>query len=378
LCFGFTTTALKYRANPSVTAAQLGVWENGSRLHAIEVQFVQDGSYINEWALLSNGTAQGWSAAYYRGAEYFKREYTDACMDVWYPAPAFLMHTVPGANGLRLMAFETGLRVNHLLSGSKNYTSTDYCLSSLANRQMCILRFPPDCPEGVGTADPRQSAYAYMEARNGVAQAFSNWRESDLFYIELTNECNFDGHLNWWRDWMMAVLDYADEHNWPRLAMPGLGVGSGSYHMFLAWKDPLMRNHARGGVLATHNYSPPEHCGGDGSLSGGDEWCAFRHRLNYFIIHDVIGYDVRIAITELAPGWGNTQVTQAVINDFGTYFGMVKDDPGLHSLSAWIYAYHPAWSLANLEGWEDPMIVALTDHALFLPMYSKLIRYLSW
>lgn len=356
-CFGNTLVNLNFRTEPA--GERLGTWSAGQRLEALRLRYVEDGIYINEWALLTNGSVQGWSAVYYRGIEYFEFDPTDGCLLVRFgDGPALAPHTILWTDRTLIADHQRDIKLAlNVMSGTKNYVSEDICRQSLASRSLCVQRWPPDWPRDIGGDDPRQSAFEYMEARNGGVQALvAEFGHDPLLIIELVNEAPMtDG--KWWDEWNHAALDYADANNWPQLALLGLGPGHGNLHMFRAMESSLRRNHERGGYVSMHNYEP-DSCGGDGSLTNGSEWCAYRHRINYDIINHVLGYDVRILITELAPGWGNTKVTPDVISDFGSYYCNVKDDPGLYALSDWIFGPHFGWPLANLEGWGPPLVQA--------------------
>lgn len=260
------------------------------------------------------------------------------------------LHPVPGAGREEIVSFETTLMSAGIQSGTKPYHSVEYCLDSLVIGATCVYRVPPDCPNRIGGDDPAQSAYEFMSYRDSIIQTnFAGFADSGRLWIELTNECNYDQYLGWWADWMNAALDYAEAHNWPPLALGSLGPGHGSYAMFSAWKQVLMRNHAAGGLFAMHTYAPREICGGDGSLAPCDPWCACRHRTNYDCV-EILGYDIDITITEVAANWGNEQVTSAVLQDYADWVALIRSDEGLHSVYFWLAGYHPTWPLANLSG----------------------------
>lgn len=260
------------------------------------------------------------------------------------------LHPIPGASRDESLLFQQALQDAGIQSGVKPYHSVEYCLDSLTNSGVCVYRVPPDCPRDVGGDDPRDSAYEFMSYRDSIVQStFSNYVDTGRLWIELTNECNYDQYLAWWSTWFDSALDYAEQHNWPPLALGSLGPGHGSYAMFSAWKAPLMRNHAAGGLFAMHSYSPPELCGGSELLSTCDPWCACRHRTNYDFV-EVLNYDIQITITEAAPGWGNTQISTAILQDNAEWIELIENDEGLHSVFFWLLGYHPIWPKANLAG----------------------------
>jgi hypothetical protein len=119
-----------------------------------------------------------------------------------------------------------------------------------------------------------------------------------------------------------------------------------------------------GGGVACGTWVGCGCAGGDGSLAPCDPWCACRHRINYQIIRDVIGYDVRIAITEAAPGWGNTQVTLAVLVDDARWVAEIYHDEGLWGVFFWLVGYHPTWPLANLEDWLGEFARVLIEYLI--------------
>ena len=344
------------RTGPGTTYDRDGVWMGG--VQSTLDEFIRDDPFL--WAHHSSGN---WSAVAEIHGEVIWWVWTPEtgvfCQGVegwpegWLNPPAnraaFIVGLhVTNANRAELTTFQLAMNAAGYQSGVKPYVGEQYCLDALGNGNTCTERWPPDCPEGIGNNDPRGSALKYMEARNGAVQtlwAMSGY--SDLLVIELTNECENEPY-EWWNEWFLAAISYAEGHNWPQLALGGLGPGYGNYVMFEAWQPALMANHARGGYLSTHNYAPVEYCGGDGSLSNGDIYCAFRHRLNYRLITEELGYDVRILITESSPTDGYQPITNATLIDIGRYTCMIQDDLGLYGIYYWNVGTWAPFMDANL------------------------------
>lgn len=358
---------INIRPAPTTTNQPVGVWLTNS-LTVID-EFRADANYV--WAHhLYAGTGEfitGWSVVAVVGDPItwwvYNAETGPLCGGVagWgdWPYPpmkpslvAIAVHSILWTNRARIMEFQTALAAYSLPGGTKNYLSENLCRDSLAAGYLCIERWPPDCPPNIGTADPKESATAYMEARNGGVQALrAQYGNTPLLITETVNECLMDGHAAWWNTWIITAVDYAADHQWGAVAYYGFGPGNPGYEFLRDTAEATQYIYDHGGYISLHNYEPVEQCKGDGSLTHGSIWCAYRHRLTYYWLHDLLGVDVRMLITELAPGSGNTQVTQAVINDFGSYYCKVKNDPGLYAISPWLFGYHPSWPLANLEGW---------------------------
>jgi len=357
---------LRVRSGPGTAYEQTALWIAGTEsqfdLFELGVTYLWGRHIAND----------GWSAIAVRSDELIwwvnGTESGLLCTDVegWpddYPPPPPIAQQpiivglhVTNAERTSLVDFQRAINAAGHPSGVKPYVGIEYCLDALASGNTCTERWPPDCPDRIGGDDPASSAQQYMDARNfAVHNLWSASGFSDSLIIELTNECPMDD-LAWWTAWLDAAIDYAERNQWPPIAVLGLGPGHGDEAMFAAFKAPLMRNHDRGGYVSTHNYAPVENCGGDGSLSGGDEWCAFRHRHNYAIVR-ALGYDVQFLITEASPTDGYQPVTIDTLRDIGKYTCMIKDDVGLAGIYYWNVGTFPPFADANL----GPFLVQLAE-----------------
>ena len=354
-CGLVATQSLRVRTGPGTSYAAAGGWPRGVQREVTAFAPDSAGAYL--WAR----HADGWSAVYaYDLGAWWAESPPDGwgnnCPGVtgwppghpvvpWIPIAGLLWHTVPGGNGGEMLASYDILHAAGVPFGVKSYADTDRCREAIGAGGWCILRFPPDCPD-VTNPDAAGEAVFFMARLEHVALAqVRDLVPSGRLWIEPTNECLWDD-LEWWRDWMLTAIEYAKAHDWPPLALPGLGPGYGDVPMFVVWAPALERLAETGGLFSMHAYTPGPGGSAATGLCEGDQWLAYRHRLNRASL-DALSLDVPITITEAARGWGNHPPDEA---DFACWYGAVRGDDRLHSVALWTAGYTSTWPLANLNG----------------------------
>jgi hypothetical protein len=207
-----------------------------------------------------------------------------------------------------------------------------------------------DCPQRIGTDDPRQSARDFFNVQ--VRYSCDLLRGYPLAWIEVVNECYYgdDQHPQdyyWWAQWMDEMITLATDYQCPKVILPTLGPGHGTPLMYQIWAAPLNRLAAAGGLTGEHAYQPYLNAAGNYDLCPCDEWLACRHRKNENW-RQAAGVDVDVAITEVARGWGGDPVS---VSDMVCWYETIRHDPFVHSVSLWLAGYHPTWPLANLDNY---------------------------
>ena len=107
-----------------------------------------------------------------------------------------------------------------------------YYVIRTENNGMCQYRHPNnDCPQRIGTDDPRQSARDFFNVQ--VRYACDMLRGYPLAYIEVVNECYYgdDQHPQdyyWWAQWIDEMITLATDYQCPKVILPTLGPGHGT------------------------------------------------------------------------------------------------------------------------------------------------------
>lgn len=358
VCYATVQVNLRLRDAP-VTGATIGFWAPGDRVIVYASEFVyfpDNPEREDEWSDVSDlsGVKRGWSAGLYNFNLYMRYDTTQICLETRFPDPghnaALLWHTVPSFNiGNARVSYEI-LRDKDIEFGLKTYASLDAALDALNRGGTSIYRHgAPDCPNGIGTDDPRQSARDFL--RHGQA-ARDNLAGYEKAYYEPFNECLYGNntdvrYLHWWAIFLdeYFTLHYAISD--VKLVGPTLGPGYGEPAMWIVWKPALELNASHGGLFGEHAYAPIPNCGGDGSLAQCDPYCACRHRTNE-TDRQSIGLDIDVAITEAARGFGNDPVE---VEDMCAWYEIVRFDEWLQSVSLWTMGPHPTWPNANLDNY---------------------------
>lgn len=267
---------------------------------------------------------------------------------------ALLYHTVPSFNiGNARVSYEV-LRGKDIEFGLKTYASLDAALDALNRGGIAIYRHgAPDCPNGIGVDDPRQSARDFLQHGQAARDNLASYEKA---YYEPFNECQYGNstdvrYLHWWAIFLDEYFRGHYAISDVKLVAPTLGPGHGELMMWIVWKTALELNASHGGLFGEHAYAPIPNCGGDGSLAQCDPYCACRHRTNE-ADRQSIGLDIDVAITEAARDFGNAPVE---VDDFCTWYGIVRGDEWLHSVSLWTAGYHPTWPNANLDAYMVPI-----------------------
>jgi len=227
------------------------------------------------------------------------------------------------------------------------------CLDALQRGGICIYRHPnQDCPQEIGTADPRQSARDFLKYGEAARIHLSLY---DKAYYEPVNECNFGGSdsdqsitvVYWWRDWMDEYITQWRSITDLKLVIPTFGPGHGEVFQYQVWSDVLNRAASYDYLMGEHAYTPYHSDG----LCACDEWLACRHRTNQ-VYRLAAGVHIDVALTEAARGYGNDSVS---VDDFVCWYEEIRYDDGLHSVSLWTAGYHPTWPNANLDNFMVPI-----------------------
>ena len=353
------TNYLAVRKEPSTIAALVEWMVNGKEITIDEAQYV-DG-YL--WGHHS----AGWSAIYaYDDQEYYLVGDLDECQnvsgwpEVWPPpndsttqrTPALIWHEVPGANVNNMFASYQILDDAELRFGVKPYADMEICRNTVLAGGICIFRNPPggqDCPN-VDAADPAAEAvrWANLLEANSVVY-LRDLIPTGRVKIEVCNECRYDWDtLYWWRDFMIAFIQYTDGRNWPALVMPTLGPGWGDAVMFRVWEPALQMMIDRGYSIGFHTYNP----GGDEMLCPYNEWLSFRHRTNHEDLVELGLGDLDVDITEVGQGWGNTTPN---IEDYVCWFKAIQIDTYVDTIALWTAGYNGTWPKANLDNYMIPI-----------------------
>lgn len=266
--------------------------------------------------------------------------------------------TVPGFNIGNARVSHQILKIKNIGFGYKNFSDINACIETLNNGGICIWRHGnPDCPQNIGTADPRQSARDWLNDWGQAARQYL--AQYPKAFYEPINECNYgginsDSQLNviyWWNEWMDEYITQARLQGMPKLVIPTFGPGHGEPTQYRIWKDTINQSAMYGNMMGEHAYTPYHEEG----LCACDEWLACRHRTNqeYRLAEDIV---TMVAITEAAKGWGNDPVD---VNDFVCFYQKIRNDYWLHSVSFWLAGYHPTWPNANLDLYMIPIATKL-------------------
>lgn len=361
-CYGaVTVSALTIREGPatiqdgqSVSAPSKGIyWRGGDRIRIDQVVYVPlSTDRVDEWIHAYDATRDGWSAAFYSNIVYVQYDVSDECRLVRWGTeqPTVLTwHAIPGGSASELVYTYGMSQLYGIPYGVKSYADIGMCRDALVAGGWCILRNPPggqDCPN-VDAADPRYEARHWM----GLIEATTvsplrDYMYTGRFIAEPTNECRWDdnGHdLEWWRDFMLEAIDYAEAHNWPPMVLPSLGPGWGDLTMFRVWEPALRKLAVTGNYFGMHAYSVNE----TPRLCDSSVWLGYRHRLNHGYMA-AFGYSVPIMITEAAREWGGSSVDEEDMACW--YHEVATHDPYVRAVSLWLFGKHTLWPQANLEG----------------------------
>jgi hypothetical protein len=259
---------------------------------------------------------------------------------------ALLWHTVPGFNIGNARVSHNTLKNKQINFGYKSFAGITSCIETLENGGICIFRHGnPDCPQSIGSANPRQSARDFLSANGMGTKILTKYPKA---FYEPVNECWY-GDVNhpeiyvWWAEWIDEAIIFARSNGLPKMVLPTLGPGHGDQLMFQAWKQVLLKNGENGGLFGEHIYTPYH----DNGLCSCDEWLACRHRTNEGY-RQAIGLNIQVALTEVARDWGNAPVD---MEDFLCWYEEVRHDPFVHSVSFWLLGHHQTWPNANLDGY---------------------------
>jgi len=259
--------------------------------------------------------------------------------------PALLWHSVPNSNSLRMLDTYWILQDKNIQFGVKPYAEMNQCLDALNAGGICIFRHgAPDCPQNIGTANPRESARDFAKHGWWAAQTLRGYENA---YWEIVNECYFgdDNHPEvyvWWAEWIDEILIVTEAEDYPKVVVPTTGPGHGTPMQYEAWKMVLNRSASYGNLIGEHAYTP----GVEWGLCECDEWLACRHRKNEAWRQE-IGIDIDVAITEAARAWGSSAVD---VDDFVCWYEQVRNDEYVHSVALWTMG---PWSLDQREKLDD-------------------------
>lgn len=327
--------------------------------------------------LYGHHTAGGWSVvAQHPPLNWWVSGTPDAqfCFDVdgwpgWVPpAPiahnaALLWHTVPGFNVGNARISYGILSDKGIGYGLKPYAGMNECIDALNRGGTCIYRHgAPDCPQNIGSADPRQSARDFLQHGQSARDMLADYEHA---YYEPLNECQFGGsqsdtllaYIYWWDEWLDEYITEAVARGYPKLVLPTFGPGHGEPVQYRIWKDELNRLAAAGGMVGEHAYQPFPNDEGTLKLAPCDIYLACRHRLNEQYRQGE-GVDIDVALTEVAAAWGNDPVDVA---DFVAWYEEVRHDEWLHSVALWTAGFHPTWPNANLDHYMVPIAQGLSS-----------------
>lgn len=343
---------------------RIGVWTQG-----VESEF--DEFLLQSVYLYGHHTAGGWSVvAQHPPLNWWVSGTPDAqfCFDVegwpgWVP-PAPIAKTdlvvgffsMPNGNVMEQVELVVVGAQLGIVTATHVYANASTCLQVMGAGGVCSFRHgSPDCPANIFQGDPRQSARDFMRHDSAYAEGvFQYERYKGLIWIDPINECNWGDtveELAWWGSWFNEYITEAAARNWPPLQLPSLGPGYGNELMFKVWAGELQLLYDNGGLFAMHVYNPD-----DTWLCPFDEWLADRMLHNYEII-DRLGIDVRMSLTEVGQGWGNTPPN---IPDMACWMERVASDyPFVKQAYIWEYGPNPTWILANWEGYGKPFLLAL-------------------
>ncbi len=270
---------------------------------------------------------------------------------------ALLWHTVPGVNvGNARISYDI-LSDKGIGYGLKPYAGMNECIDTLNRGGTCIYRHgAPDCPQNIGSADPRQSARDFLQYGQYARDMLADYEHA---YYEPLNECQFGGsqsdtllaYIYWWQTWLDEYIAEAVARGYPKLVIPTMGPGHGEAIQYRIWQEQLNLLAANGGMMGEHAYTPTH----DDGLCACDEWLACRHRKNEDW-RQAEGVDIDVAITEAARGWGNDPVD---VSDFVCWYEIVRGDEWLHSVALWTAGFHPTWPNANLDNYMVPIAQGL-------------------
>lgn len=358
---------IRVRSGPGTGYTQTGLWDAGTERVFDAFQYDDFPTYL--WA----HSGVGWSAIYVVSSGQWYVDGTEAatlCPDVqgWpdalTPPPpiaynaALLWHTVPGFNVGNAQASYGILAEKGIDFGLKTYADLGWCIDAAARGGICEYRHPgEDCPQNIGSADPRQAARAFFDAHAPfICEALNDYPNT---YYEPTNECNFggpesDASLNivyWWADFIDEYLTRAEAADCPPLIIPTFGPGHGDPVQYRIWKPVLDRLAASGGLMGEHIYQPYPNDQGTLKLAPCDIYLACRHRLNEQYRQQE-GVNIDVALSEVAAGWGNENVD---VSDFVAWYEEIRHDAWVHSVALWEMGYHPTWPNANLDIYAVPL-----------------------
>ncbi len=361
VCYATVQVNLRLR-DAAVDGDTIGFWAPGDRVIVYSSEFVHfpnNPERVDEWSDVSDlsGVKRGWSAGWYNFNRYLWYDTTPACLEARFPEPAhtaaLLWHTVPGFNIGNARISYGILSDKGIGYGLKPYAGMNECIDALDRGGTCIYRHgAPDCPQNIGSADPRQSARDFLQYGQSARDRLAGYEKA---YYEPLNECQFGGsqsdtllsYVYWWDEWLDEYIIQATARGYPKLVIPTMGPGHGEAIQYRIWKDELNFLALQGGMMGEHAYTP----GIEGGLCGCDEWLACRHRTNE-AYRQAEGVDIDVAITESAKDWGGSAVD---IQDMICWYEQVRHDTFLHSVSLWTMGHHPTWPLANLDEFVIPI-----------------------